>query len=422
VDFTNFNMKTRAELNEYLQKFAGMKPYLHIRNEEWEYIKSNWERDDVKEELADLCMQYPLPLAPLTEKDALESFNQLKGTWWYDLLTEGEWFPRRADDGKYSLEFRGNMMYFRRNNVGNVASNYFQQENRWGVDGTVSPGPKRTWDTRAFMVTLMGGLYTLKFEEVSQKTLRACISLRKYICSQFKPNVAKALYDYLGGTHILDISAGWGDRLAGFFTANDTEFYLGLDPRVENHPIYQQQAEFYSKHLTFFEKSKEVRFSTSPAEDFEFTEYKDTFDIVFSSPPYFSVERYSYDDTQSWVRYKTIDDWNTNFLHKTIANVWPTIKVGGYLCINIADVYASSGGNREYQRITDPMNDFISTLSGSRYEGCIGMEMAVRPGSVGAGGLIEGDEERFKEETLKKVEDVDGKRFGEPIWIWKKIN
>ena len=34
------------------------------------------------------------------------------------------------------------------------------------------------------------------------------------------------------------------------------------------------------------------------------------FDTVFTSPPYFSVERYSYDDTQSWVRYKDIKDWN----------------------------------------------------------------------------------------------------------------
>jgi hypothetical protein len=92
------------------------------------------------------------------------------------------------------------------------------------------------------------------------------------------------------------------------------------------------------------------------------------------------------------------------------------------LCINIADVYASSGGSRGYQKITDPMNDFISTLPGAKYEGCLGMEMAVRPGSVGAGGMIEGDAQRFTEDTLKKAEEDSGKRFAEPIWIWKKIN
>ena len=33
------------------------------------------------------------------------------------------------------------------------------------------------------------------------------------------------------------------------------------------------------------------------------------------------------------------------FLHKTIANVWPTLKKGGILAINIADVYAASKGD-----------------------------------------------------------------------------
>lgn len=414
-------MKTRAELNDYLQKFYGMSPYLYIASDDWAYMKENWEREDVKEELADLCMTYPLPTAELTEADALKSYQKLKGTWWNDLLVEGEWFPRRAGDTKYSLEYDGVYKYFRRNNVGNTSSNYFQQENRWGVDGTVSPGPKRTWETRKFMVTLMGGLYTLKFDEVSRKTLRTCISLRKYICSQFKPNVAKALYDYLGGEHILDISAGWGDRLAGFFAAEDTAHYVGIDPRAENHPIYEQQAEFYRNNLSFFEKDKKATFYQSPAEDLDLSEYENYFDIVFSSPPYFSVERYSYDDTQSWVRYKTIDDWNTKFLHRTIENVWPTIKVGGYLCINIADVYATSGKKKEYQSITDPMNDFIKTLDGSEYRGCIGMEMAVRPGSVGAGGVIEHDKDRYTEEALKKAEEDANKTFAEPIWVWQKI-
>ena len=64
-------------------------------------------------------------------------------------------------------------------------------------------------------------------------------------------------------------------------------------------------------------------------EDFDFTPYENHFDMVFTSPPYFSVERYSYDDTQSWIRYKTIDDWNKNFLHYIRKNM-ASIKKGGY--------------------------------------------------------------------------------------------
>lgn len=407
---------------EYFDKFYGMKPYLYIDNKEWEYIKNTFNKDDVKESLAKVAMTYDIPYADITEKEARDEYLKLKGIRWNELFTEGEWFPRKASESKYPLTFEGKQQYVRRLNTGNIASNFFQQSNRWSVDGTVSPGPKRTWETYDFMVTLMGGLYTLKMDDVSKNSLRVCLSLRKYICSQFKPNVAKVLYDYVKAKNVLDISAGWGDRLCGFFASENGQHYVGVDPRKENHPIYRQQADFYTKHNGWFETEKKATFHCSPAEDFDFSEYKDYFDIVFSSPPYFNVERYSYDDTQSWVRYKNIDAWNELFLHKTISNVWPTIRKGGYLAINIADVYATSKGEgRSYQEITNPMNDYIKSLADSEYVGCLGMEMAKRPGSAGAGMIIEGDEERYTDEAKIKAEEAEGKTFCEPVWVWQKI-
>jgi 16S rRNA G966 N2-methylase RsmD len=266
----------------------------------------------------------------------------------------------------------------------------------------------------------MGGLYTLKFDEVNRNSLRVCLSLRKYICSQFKPVVAKALYDMVQAKNVLDISAGWGDRLCGFMASEYGEHYVGIDPRKENHPIYEKQYEFYKKHNGFFETDKRATFHESPAEDMDYSDYLDYFDIVFSSPPYFNVERYSYDDTQSWVRYNNIEAWNKLFLHKTLEKVWPTIRKGGYLAINIADVYAASKGDgKGYQEITNPMNDYISSLGGI-YEGCLGMELAKRPGSAGASAIISGDEGRYTEESLAKAEEGKNKTFCEPVWIWKK--
>ena len=46
------------------------------------------------------------------------------------------------------------------------------------------------------MTSLMGSLFTLKAEKVDKSTLRTSIGLRKYICSQFKPNVAKLIYQF----------------------------------------------------------------------------------------------------------------------------------------------------------------------------------------------------------------------------------
>ena len=363
-------------------------------------------------------MTYPPPYMDISEDECRKDFGKLKGTWHHDLLQEGEWFARAENGYEWPISYKGSQWYIKRNNTGNKSSNYFQQENRWSVDGTISPGPLRTWGELKFMTSLMGAAYSLKLDRIDKSLIRTMLGLRKYICSQFKPNAAKALYDYYKVKNVLDFSMGWGDRLAGFYASMNTELYVGLDPRKENHPIYQKQADYYANQLGFFETEKKTKFHCEPAEEFDFDQYKDTFDIIFTSPPYFNVERYGYDDTQSWVRYKNIDQWNNNFLQRSIENMWTSLRSGGKLCVNIADVNASSKGKKKkgWLQICDPMNDFIDTFRDSDYLGCIGMEMAARPNSLGAGTGVETDESNRKPEMIRKRTG----KFDEPIWIWEK--
>jgi len=394
-----------------------MEPYLKIDEKDWEYIKETFEKQDVKESLATVAMTYPLPYPDLTEKKAWKDFQKLKGMKWNEIMVEGEWYAREGTEYTYNLNYDDKQLYFRRINTGNNCSNYFQIENRWSVDGSVSPGPKRTWESHKFMTTLMGSAYSLKMPKITKNILRTMIGLRKYICSQFKPNVAKIIYDMFESENILDFSAGWGDRLAGFYASEHGKHYVGIDPRKENHSLYEKQAKFYEKHLGFFEHERKSEFYCSPAEDFDFTQYDEHFDMVFTSPPYFSVERYSYDDTQSWVRYKDINDWNKDFLQSTLGNLWGSIKSGGYLLVNISDVYTNSkwSTDRGWLEICNPMNDYLSKLG--EYQGCIGMEMAKRPNSGGAGTAKTYEGSVWTEKSLENKAD---KKFGEPIWIWKK--
>ena len=403
---------------DYFDKFYNMKPYLEIDEKDWEYIKETFDKDDVKESLAKVAMTYPLPYPDLTEKRAYKDFQKLKGMKWNEIMVEGEWYAREGTEYTYNLNYDKKQLYFRRLNAGNEASNYFQIENRWSVDGSVSPGPKRTWGSHKFMTTLMGSAYSLKMPKINKNILRTMIGLRKYICSQFKPNVAKIIYDMFKSENILDFSMGWGDRLAGFYASEHGKHYVGLDPRGENHPIYKEQSEFYEKHLGFFEHERKSEFHCSPAEDFDFAPYNEHFDMVFTSPPYFSVERYSYDDTQSWVRYKDINDWNKDFLQSTLGNLWGSIKKGGYLLVNISDVYTNSKWSTErgWLEICNPMNDYLSKIG--EYQGCIGMEMAKRPNSGGAGTAKSYEGSVWTEKSLENKQD---KKFGEPIWVWKKL-
>jgi hypothetical protein len=408
------------DINEYFERFRNMKPYLFINEEEWSYIKDTWEKPVVCDKLAEIAMGYPLPLVDITEADAISEYMRLKSVRWNELLTEEEWFPRKVVDNKYDLRYKGKYMLFTRYNGGNKASDYFQQLNRWSISGSQGPGPLRTWENHPFMVTLMGALYTLKMPVIDQKGLRVALSLRKYTASQFKPSVAKSIYDFFKAETILDFSMGWGDRLCGFYASETGKKYVGLDPRVENHPIYRKQIEFYEKHNGWFEHEREVEMYTSPAEDFDFGPYRETFDLIFTSPPYFNVEKYSDDDTQSYIRYRSIDRWNTEFLQKALGNMIPALKSGGVMAINISDVHSSSAGQKKgYLSIVTPMCDFL-VESGMIYEGCMGMEMAKRPNSGGAGMARSTEYHNWSDEVLELADESQTQKFAEPIWIFRK--
>ena len=94
----------------------------------------------------------------------------------------------------------------------------------------------------------------------------------------------------------------------------------------------------------------------------------------------------------------------------------PTLKKGGILAVNIADVF--NAPINDYVEITNPMNDFLYS-KGLKYRGCIGMEMTKRFNSGGAG---KAKSEYFDEHLKDKTKETEQENiaFGEPIWIWEK--
>ena len=397
---------------DYFTKFYDMKPYLFIDEKEWKYIMETYEKDEVVDELAKCLHTYPCPIPQITEEESLRSLKRLKGVKWPDILMEDFWFPRNEQKSKYILSPK----YFKRDNKGNNASNPFHIETRWKVDWTRTPSGWKTWQTIDGIKTIVRAFWSLEkvLTKVDLQSIRMATTLRKYVASQFKPSIAKGFYDYFRSVNVLDFSAGWGDRLAGFYCGETTKSYVGIDPNTLNHPNYKRQVEFYKENQTFFEEPKEVEFICEPAEDVDYSKYENYFDTIFTSPPYFNVEKYSDEDTQSYIRYKDIDSWNKNFLHKTIEKIIPTLKKDGILAINIADVYDAK--NKTYFDICNPMNDFIKS-QGLEYYGCIGMEMTKRFNSGGAGNA---KSEYFSEDLKDKTKETENIAFGEPIWIWKK--
>tara|TARA_Y100000310_G_C20642270_1_gene794640 strand:+ start:518 stop:1660 length:1143 start_codon:yes stop_codon:yes gene_type:complete len=358
---------------------------IKISPTKWRRLNKSHSKEEIKKIISDAIEEndLPLPMRKIKKRDALEGFRKLLSLNTSEVVTNESWFTRY--DYKYPL---GDIL-FGCSTVGNKASDYYQQSNRWLCDSINAPSPYRTWTTERFKLTLLNALWTLKCTEVNSKVLRTCIGLRKYIASQFRPSTAKAIYDHFGAKDVLDFSSGWGDRLCGFLASN-ARSYVGIDPNERLFPQYDKMIEDLGAG------DKKIKLINKCAENTTLGRRK--FDLVFTSPPYFNIERYTQEDNQSFKKYRKIENWLESFLFKAIDLSWKHLRPDGCLVINVSDVYS----NHTINKICDPMNDYIKSLKGAEYVGCYGYQMRTRPNS----GALKGK---------------TGK-FAEPMWIWKKRN
>ena len=378
-------MKNELDLSSFV-----IDDELIINKFEWQKLNSSYSQDEIKEAISKVITGLPLPLVQISDEEAKEDFEELKKFDAIKLFQKGDVYTKAQY--KYSVS----NWYLNNSLIGRKASNYFHQLARWRTQHARYPSPYRSWTELKFHKTFLNPLWTMDMGEVNNKTLRMSIQMRKYLASQYPPAVAKGIYDMFGGKRVCDFSMGWGDRLAGFCASN-AESYLGLDPNPEVFEKYPKQQELYGTN-------KSTTFICKPAEDYDFN--NDKFDMVFTSPPYFHVERYSFgqnEETQSWKRYgKSMDDWLEGFLYPTLERCWKSLNDGGTMIINIADVHASDKGKNAYLQICDPMNDYINSLTNSYYSGCFGLKLSKRP-------LSNNDKAESK-----------NKKIIEPMWVWKK--
>jgi 16S rRNA G966 N2-methylase RsmD len=150
--------------------------------------------------------------------------------------------------------------------------------------------------------------------------------------SNFRPTIAKWVYQKFApiGGIVLDPCAGYGGRLMGAFCSH-VGSYISVDP---NNVSVNGNKNLYN-HLADVGKKPVLRteFFNVPFEDFHTL---DKFDLVFTSPPYFNIEKYSKDENQSYIKYNTYDLWVEKFLKVLIINGKNFLKKNGYFVLNVA--------------------------------------------------------------------------------------
>ena len=164
-----------------------------------------------------------------------------------------------------------------------------------------------------------------KYDYVGDESVRSAIKRSSACVSNFKPNIAKFIYDrYGGGGKVLDYSSGFGSRMLACMCLGME--YTGFDPNKKTCENLNAMGSFLSKHT----KGKFVVNCNS----FEDSEIQDSYyDLAFSCPPYFNYEVYGDDDGQSVYKYPIYKDWLVNYWGETIKKSLKSLKDGGHFAV-----------------------------------------------------------------------------------------
>lgn len=237
----------------------------------------------------------------------------------------------------------------------NNLSQYFTDPQRYRAYGRRpgvedKPTPHDLWHTQIGKVIHCATRYT------KDKVLRFNCANREVFylasaCPNFRPLVATSLYRELrvhlprdrlsclnaaNGLNVLDMSAGWGDRLIAAMSVEGITHYTGVDPNGSLHPSYRQIVHTFASlrsapfTVSFVEDGAESGVIPTPPSG--------EYDIAFTSPPFFFREVYETGNPkQSVAKFGTLDSWKRDFLWVTIRRASELVRAGGFVALAAAD-------------------------------------------------------------------------------------
>jgi SAM-dependent methyltransferase len=152
--------------------------------------------------------------------------------------------------------------------------------------------------------------------------------------SNFRPTAAKLIYDLFSkdGDTVIDFSAGYGGRLLGCLPLRRN--YVGIDPCLKQ---FRGLRTMVSTLRPLVPIQATVDLRQACAEDVLPNFRAASAALIFSSPPYFDLERYSGEHSQSYIRYPDYHQWREQFLKKIIDESHRVLKRGGHFAINITN-------------------------------------------------------------------------------------
>lgn len=141
----------------------------------------------------------------------------------------------------------------------------------------------------------------------------------------YRPLLTKRIVEYFGAKNILDPCIGWGGRMIGSVCIPGVR-YTGFEPCVKTYEGLCRIRE----SLTLGERTTVYNL---PAE-MGLEKLHQEYDMILTSPPYYNLEIYSDEDTQSH-KYGTYEEWVDKFLRPVIVKCVSKLVSGGKSCWSV---------------------------------------------------------------------------------------
>ena len=395
------------ELYGYLDKHSTPEGLPILNTGEFKYCTEKYGKDVFRETLSVYIadVRPPFPFKEITYADMVENFQKLKKADYTKFITPTDYLDREVfekyEDYKYNFAEHG-LGLIDTPSVYNICSDYFMNKLRLRCGSYSFKAPAQVWEngTAKEIWRSIGAIWRgiNTNEDLSPTVYMSAFRLGTYIATQFKPIVAKSVYNMTGAKTVLDTSMGWGDRLAGFF-ASDATHYIGCDPNPNTFAIYSEMIREYSK----MSPGKTTQIYRCGAEDLPWDSIENV-DCAFTSPPYFSTEEYNkggeFEKDQSWAKFNEYDKWRDEFYLPVALNSFNSLSDNGFLLTNIMDPKVKGVRHRSGDELVDSLHE--------HWLGQVGMRIMQRPQG----------KNKFK--THEELVEFMNKIYIENVWCFGK--
>jgi len=189
--------------------------------------------------------------------------------------------------------------------------------------------------SKLYAYTLPDGrkLETQETFDINIKNIRRGFTVQHSGVSFFKPQTATTIYKHFlkeGSPVVWDPSSGFGARLLGFAAAFPRGTYYGNEPATAT----RRDLSALGEELSQMGVLDAIHISSGGSEEKQ--SFKDnSLDFVFTSPPYFDLEKYCDEPSQCWKKYPAADLWYNGYLLPTMQEAFRGLKPGREAVVNV---------------------------------------------------------------------------------------